>query len=210
MKDIRKRRLEQLIRTRYKGVRADFMKETGLSGGRVTQLLNPADAFGERAARELERKLDLPAMWFDKDDHNNTEPVGRPLTRGVPLISWIQAGSWNEASDPYAPGEAETWVPSLKATSKSAYALRVRGDSMMSPYGKTYPPGSIVIVEPERRSPVNGERVIAKLLGSQEVVFKVYKEEDGRKWLAPLNQTHPAMAEPFEILGTVIGKWEDD
>lgn len=81
---------------------------------------------------------------------------------------------------------------------------------MSAPHGKSYPEGCIIIVEPERRSPVNGERVVAKLEGSDEVTFKVYKEEDGRRWLQPLNPHHESIREPFRVLGTVIGKWEDE
>lgn len=141
----------------------------------------------------------------------NTEPG--PDNRGnVPLISWVQAGTWNTAEDPFLPGEAERWVPCLASHSASSFALRVRGDSMTAPHGnmKTYPEGSIIFVDPERRSPANGERIIAKLEGTDEVTFKVFKEEDGRMWLAPLNPTHEPIRQPFHVLGTVIGKWEDD
>lgn len=205
----RKHRLAKLIATRYKGERAELINESGLSKGRISQLLDPSVPFGERAARELERKLNLPERWLDQYEPSNVEPA--PEVRGgVPLISWIQAGEWNEASDPFHPGEAEAWIPSIKPHSDRAFALRVRGDSMTTSHGKTYPEGCIIIVEPERRSPVNGERIVAKLEGSNEVTFKVYKEEDGRRWLQPLNPNHEPIREPFKVLGTVIGKWEDD
>jgi SOS-response transcriptional repressor LexA len=42
------------------------------------------------------------------------------------------------------------------------------------------------------------------------VTFKAYKEEDGRRWLQPLNPTHQPIREPFKVLGTIIGKWEDE
>jgi SOS-response transcriptional repressor LexA len=201
-------RLAELIRSRYNNNRAEFSRATGLTGGRITQLLSEGEPFGERAARSLEAKLELPPLWFDREVEN-TEPA-QAVREGVPLISWIQAGDWAEASDPYQPGEAEAWIPSLKPTSARAFALRVRGDSMTATHGRSYPAGSIIIVEPERRSPVNGERIVAKLEGSSEVTFKVYKEEDGRRWLQPLNPNHEPIREPFKVLGTVIGKWEDE
>ena len=209
MDHVRKRRLADLIQGRYKGDRALLISESGLSGGRISQLLDPKEVFGERAARKLEKKLGLPERWLEVEQFTNTEPAPE-IREGVPLISWIQAGSWAEASDPYHPGEAEAYVPSLKPTSARAFALRVRGDSMTSAHGRSYPEGSIIIVEPDRRSPVNGERIVAKLEGSSEVTFKVYKEEDGRRWLMPLNPSHEPIREPFKVLGTVIGKWEDD
>ena len=53
------------------------------------------------------------------------------------------------------------------------------------------------------------ECVVACLPHSDDTTFKVFKHEDGRQWLAPLNPQHPTIHEPFHILGTVIGKWED-
>ncbi len=207
MKSHRKALLAQLLVTRYNDDRGKLIAESGLTKGRISQMLK--SGFGEVAARELEDKLDLPSLWFEQRDIANTSPA--PAVQGeVPLISWKQAGSWNESSGPSAPGDAEAWVQSMKPHSASAYALRVRGDSMTSPYGKSYPAGSIIIVEPERRSPINGERIIAKLEGSDEVTFKVYKEEDARRWLQPLNPTHEPIREPFTVLGTIIGKWEDE
>lgn len=81
---------------------------------------------------------------------------------------------------------------------------------MTSPHGRSYPEGCIIYVDPELRGPSNGQRVIAKLQGTDEVTFKVFKEEDGRIWLHPLNSSHQPIREAFHILGTVIGKWEDE
>jgi SOS-response transcriptional repressor LexA len=220
----RRARLAFLLATRYKGDRARLIAESGLTKGRISQLLS-SDPFGERAARDLEDKLGLPTRWFalqetQQDASRPSLPGGRPSNvepapdvkegRGVPLISWIQAGDWGEAVEHFHPGDAEAWVPSLKAHSSSAFALRVRGDSMTAGHGRSYPEGCIIIVEPERRSPINGERIVAKLEGSNEVTFKVYKEEDGRRWLLPLNAGHEPIRAPFKVLGTVIGKWEDE
>ncbi len=126
------------------------------------------------------------------------------------MISWVKAGEWNEASDPLQPGDAEAWLPCMRKHSERSYALRVRGDSMQAPYGKSYPEGCIIFVDPELRAPTNGARIVAKLAGTDEVTFKVFKEEDGRRWLQPLNPTHLPIRDEFEVLGTVIGKWEDE
>jgi SOS-response transcriptional repressor LexA len=209
MDAIRRARLAALLATRYGGDRARLIEASGLSKGRISQLLS-TPPFGERAARELERSLRLPERWLDRTLTENVEPAQELREGGVPLISWIQAGAWDEAVDVFQPGEAEAWIPSLKPHSRKAFALRVRGDSMTSPHGRSYPAGSIIIVEPERRLPVNGERIVAKLVGSNEVTFKVFKEEDGRRWLQPLNPSHEPIREPFTVVGTVIGKWEDE
>lgn len=75
--------------------------------------------------------------------------------------------------------------------------------------GRTYPEGCIIFVDPMKRSPNNGDRVIACLEDSDEVTFKVYKNEDGKQWLMPLNPLHEPIREHFSVLGTILGKWED-
>jgi SOS-response transcriptional repressor LexA len=127
----------------------------------------------------------------------------------VPLISWVQAGVWCHASEPLAAYEVERWMDCPRSHSDQTFVLRVRGDSMKSPHGKTYPEGCYIFVDGAMRSPVNGQHVVACLKNSGKTTFKVFKDEDGRQWLAPLNEQHPTLHEPFHILGTVIGKWED-
>lgn len=102
-------------------------------------------------------------------------------------------------------------MPCIAPHSKATFVLRVKGDSMTAPHGntRTYPEGSFVFVDPAKRSPINGDRIIARLWGADEVTFKVYKAEDGRQWLQPLNPAHEPIREQFSVIGTVIGKWED-
>ncbi len=134
-----------------------------------------------------------------------------PDVRGrVPLISWVQAGVWNEAVDIYEPGYAEDWLPVLRNGSPHSYALRVQGDSMTAPHGRSYPEGTIIIVDPEQRSPSSGQRIIAKLVGTNAVTFKVFVDEDGKRWLKPLNPLHEPIRDEFRVLGTVIAKYEPE
>lgn len=64
----RKKRLELLIASPpYNGDRTAFIAKSGLSKGRVSQLLDPKEAFGERAGMRLAETLRLPdPRWFDK------------------------------------------------------------------------------------------------------------------------------------------------
>lgn len=142
--------------------------------------------------------------------HENTEP-GPALRGKVPLVSWVQAGAWCEAVHTVHITDAERWMDCPVNHSNQTFALRVRGDSMTSPSGATrsYPEGCYIFVDPERCDPVNGDRVVACLQNSNDVTFKVYKNEDGRQWLQPLNPLHEPIREPFKVLGTVLGKWED-
>lgn len=159
-------------------------------------------------ARELETTPEY--LGLERSAVENTER-GPDLRGKVPLISWVQAGQWNAAADPQLPGQADRWMDCPVVHSKGTYALKVRGDSMTAPSGnsRTYPEGCFIFVDPEKRTPNNGDRVIACLSQTDEVTFKVYKNEGGRQWLQPLNPSHEPIREKFHILGTVLGKWED-
>ncbi|WP_455554084.1 LexA family protein [Comamonas kerstersii] len=156
----------------------------------------------------LASALEMGAVTFLHK--SNVEP-GPDIRGKVPLVSWVQAGAWCEACCTVDISEVERWLDCPVPHSKSTFVLRVRGDSMTGPTGnaRTYPEGCFIFVDPERRSPVNGDRIVACLVGSNEVTFKVFKDEDGRRWLQPLNPSHEPIREPFKVLGTVIGKWED-
>lgn len=131
-----------------------------------------------------------------------------PENRGdIPVISWVQAGAWCEAINNFNVGDAERWIPCPVSHSKHTYALRVRGDSMLAPFGSSvsFSEGTLIYVDPEALL-LSGKKVIAKLLDSNEVTFKVYREEDGKKWLIPLNPQYDKieLVEGMHICGVVI------
>jgi hypothetical protein len=68
MHALRKQKLRDLLERVYKGERGRFLKESRLSKGRVTQLLDPKEPFGDVAARNLEGRLKLPVGYFDSMD----------------------------------------------------------------------------------------------------------------------------------------------
>lgn len=199
---------------------AALAKQAGLSGqGAIGNIERDTRGYGASVI-EIARALGTTPEYLLMESEvaestspqfiANTEP-GPDIRGKVPLISWVRAGEWCEAADPFQPGDAERWMDCPVSHSSSTFALRVRGDSMTAPHGnsRTYPEGCFIFVDPERKTPVNGDRIVACLEGSHEVTFKVYKNEDGRQWLQPLNPSHEPIREPFKVLGTVLGKWED-
>lgn len=137
----------------------------------------------------------------------NVHPV--TFRSKVPVISWIQAGAWEEVQDMYQPGEADEWVESYETTaSSSSFALRVSGDSMTSPNmgDVSFPEGTILIVDPNR-SADSGDYVIAKDVVSQQATFKKLVSDGGRWFLKPLNPAYPTMPidDPaIRVIGRVV------
>lgn len=142
---------------------------------------------------------------------NNVEPG--PESRGlIPLISWVQAGSWSEVVDLYAVGDAEDWLPCPSNHGPRCFALRVRGESMYDPHGRrSFQDGDIVYVDPDRQ-PENGTLVIAKLTDSQEATFKRLVIEGEKRYLQALNPSWPNRVMPINgdcaIVGVVFSKVE--
>lgn len=125
----------------------------------------------------------------------------------VPLISWVQAGSWCEIGTSVESFDAELWLPCPVNISKSGYALRVVGDSMTNNGpGRSYPAGSVIFVDPEL-AVNNGDRVIATLPSTNEATFKVLVQDAGKHYLKPINPQYPIMelTEEMQICGKVIG-----
>jgi len=198
-------------RTHAKLTQVQLAKAVGMGQSTLAQL--EREGFGSSFVVAIAKECGVSALWLSSGEGpmvvTNVEP-SPPMRGRVPLISWVQAGQWCDAADPFQPGDALDWLYCPVGHSETTFALQVRGDSMTAPHGnsRTYPEGCIIFVDPERRSPVNGDRIVACLAASHEVTFKIYKCEDGRQWLQPLNPSHEPIREAFNVLGTVIGKWE--
>lgn len=140
----------------------------------------------------------------DKIGTNNTEP-GPESTGPYPLISWVQAGAWEEIVDNFAPGDAEQWIEAPVKVSKNSYWLRVVGESMLDPTGKrSFKDGDLVLVEPNAYAE-NGSLVVVRLDDESEATFKQLIVEGGRRFLKALNPNWPNRI--FEVNGnaTICG-----
>ena len=148
------------------------------------------------------------------DISSNTEPVDidndRTPAALIPLISHVQAGAFCEAVNNFHLGDAEEWLPCPVNVGKNAYALRVKGDSMTSPTAgqRSYPEGTIIYVDPDKEANI-GSRVIAKLTDTNEVTFKVYTEDSGKRFLKPINPQYPTLelVDGTHICGVVVGSF---
>lgn len=68
MHALRRSKLRHLLEVQFKGDRGAFLKKSGLTKGRLSQLLDPEEPFGDVAARNLAERLSLPPGYFDQMD----------------------------------------------------------------------------------------------------------------------------------------------
>jgi SOS-response transcriptional repressor LexA len=118
----------------------------------------------------------------------------------LPVISWAQVNKWTPSAEPKETGE---WAPPLERIGPRAFALKVRGDTMLNPNGKpSIPEDAVIIVDPDAPAE-NGRLVIAKQMNSNEAVFKKYVVDGNQKYLQSLNPQYPAI--PIDDTCTIIG-----
>lgn len=127
----------------------------------------------------------------------------------VPLISWVQAGSFTESIDIYGPGYADHWIPKPpKTCGPRTVALRIEGISMEPDYRA----GDIIYVDPGA-DPINGKDVVIRHDDRNEATFKRLVIEARRSYLKPVNPAWPEQIIEFpegaRIVGVVIGTWTD-
>ena len=106
------------------------------------------------------------------------------------MISWVSAGAWSEATEPYTLKEIEEWYESDAHVEGAAFWLRVQGDSMTSPVGLSIPEGMMVLVDTGKEAK-NGSLVIAKLTDANEATFKKLVVDGGQQFLKGLNPAYP-------------------
>lgn len=223
--EIRRANLHKLLRgAKEKGYnQKSFAARAKMSESYLTQLKGGTRDMGETVARGIEDVLSLGKGWMDKDRETDSA-VNEPeseygdgmaafglVTYRIPLISWVQAGNWDEAFDSFEPGDADDWLVFSEKHSKRAYALTVKGDSMARDYRPAYFENDVIIVDPDCAANVTtGDRVIAKLLDdsipeSQQVTFKSIVFDGSSSFLKPLNNAYPILTDDFQVIGKVIG-----
>lgn len=129
--------------------------------------------------------------------------------RSIPVIGYVQAGLWTEATDSYAMGSGSEMINTdLDDLGPNAFALRIKGDSNSPDYKE----GEIVIIDPSV-TPIPGDMVVAKN-GDEEATFKKYRprgtDDNGKDIfeLVPLNDDYPTLRSdrdgPMRIIGTMV------
>lgn len=187
----------------------------GVTSSAATQWKDgPTKTLKAAPAARLSAKTGFRALWLSSGEGPKMDPAGVANTepapmgvRKIPVISAIQAGMWAEIVDQFQPGDADDWLMTDLELSSSAFALTIRGDSMIPEFN----PGDRVIIDPDV-SPHPGDFVAAKN-GEQEATFKKYRprgmDATGNMVfeLIPLNDDYPTLrsdVDHIRIVGTMV------
>lgn len=176
--------------------------------GNISRLERGKQGYSDEMLAKIAKALGctVAELFIGEEGVPNVGPA--PLgSRRIPLISQVQAGHMTEAVDPYASGDADDWLITDLDLSSNAFALEIKGDSMLPEFS----PGDRVIIDPAVK-PDPGNYVVAKN-GENEATFKKYRprgiNERGEHVfeLVPLNDDYPSMRSDIshiQIIGTMV------
>ncbi|MBJ8470436.1 S24 family peptidase [Acinetobacter pittii] len=146
----------------------------------------------------------------DSLDKNITAPF--PIAgRLVPVISWVQAGTWTTADSVPMDTQFKEWLPPNPKCGKNGYGLTVVGESM-SP---DFRPSDKIYVNPDFQISdlKTGDLVIVACDGETEATFKKLIVESNGMYLEPLNpKWHEKiipLREGCKLVGKVVGLYRD-
>jgi SOS-response transcriptional repressor LexA len=180
----------------------------GVSKQSVTNWI-ARDSISKKAAERIAKHFNIGLEWLlcGSGDLELKKLVERDyIEKKIPLISWVQAGTWSEIIDNFQPGDAYAHYPCPEKHSSSTFALTIVGESM-------YPdfiPGEIIYVDPEVEAQ-SGSCVVIRQNGDTETTFKQLMLDGSKKYLKALNPNWPnpiiEMLPDAVICGVVIGSY---
>lgn len=200
---------------------ADFANHYDINPSQISQMVKGHGSFGEKAARNLEKKigwesgmLDLPtnADFLKKPQHMNFVPpvdlTHSENPRQTPVLSWVQAGDFSYVLSSDL-SSAIDWIPYDPRAGKSGFALIVKGTSMEP----DFKPNEFIYINPTYQIDElhTGALVVMACEGDTEATFKKLISEDENYYLQPLNPNwHPQLIEldhTCRLVGKVVGKY---
>lgn len=147
------------------------------------------------------------------DLQNAVEADGVFGAQNVPVISWVAAGSWSETTASTF-DDASEWLARPAGLSKKAFALIVRGESMLP----EFQPDDYIYVEPKTQvsSLKDGDLVVVQKIDDPQATATFKQIFIGKKgedvYLKPLNpdwheQKMLKLTDQWQLVGKVVGKY---
>ncbi len=195
--------------------KGEIAAECGVANSAVTQWISgESKSLRPENLYALAKATGFRAEWLaigdgaetDSAESSNVAPAMQPnMSYRYPVISWVAAGAWAEAVEPFPPGFSDRYEISDYNSKGAAFWLEVKGDSMTSPVGTSITEGMMILVDTEAEA-ISGKLVVAKLADSNEATFKKLVDDGGRRYLKPLNPAYPVemCAENCRIVGVVV------
>lgn len=192
---------------------ADIARATKKTRGAVSQwMAGKILSLKADTAMRLQEVTGYNAVWIatGKGPKKTTDSnvIFLPVRRKVPLLSWEQAARITELSSDMLQEISDVGGVDIDfdGASPRTFALRVAGDSMVSPHPVelSFTDGTVIVVDPDRPAEA-GDYVLARDASSGEATFKRLVRDGGRWFLKPSNPAYPTQ-EVFDVHQSIIGR----
>ncbi|MFC7509856.1 LexA family protein [Pantoea stewartii] len=178
--------------------------------------------FNSNTLFKISKALNCDAQWLqtgkgDADngkanewDTNVSSAPQKDFKYSYPTLNWVQAGQFMTAGDDFNIYDIDNWKDSVKYAGENGFWLVVKGDSMSSPVGVTFPEGMSILINPDA-DVYPGCYVLAYRKSSGEATFKQYVCDAGDEYLKPINPQYSVIRIDEDcIIGGVIvdARWD--
>lgn len=204
---------------------ADFANHYEINPSQISQLIKGHGSFGERAARNLERKIGWEQGFLDNQSSNEVindkvieaSNVSFPANQlqQIPLLDYVQAGIFHDVGYDGIHPIGMSWTNYVGSRSECVFGLIVEGMSM-SP---DFMPGDKLVVDGALQAKP-GSLVIAQEVqhGTARTTFKKYRVIGINEFgvdvieLVPINPDFPIYNSnqiEISIIGVVVQHQRD-
>ncbi len=190
---LRRANLRQAIDAKIKseGFSSDaaFCEHYDLNPSHISQLVKGHGSFGERAARNLEKKVGWETGTLDQQPPKNLfggeslANVPRVKARMAPVLSWVQAGSFTNVAA-VDMSEVTEWLPLPEDECSNCFFLKVQGLSNFPDFME----GDYIVVDPDAYyGDMQSGDIIVVRRGDDATFKKLVIETNGKRYLQALN-----------------------
>lgn len=198
---------------------SSFADKIGKGQSQASQFAgtNPIKGIGSKVAREIEEAFNKPHGWLDLP-HENSQSIENNVSSPIPIIgklipviSWVQAGSWTTVESVPTDTQFDEWLPPNPKCGKNGYGLEVVGESMLPDFRPT----DKIYVNPDFQVSdlKTGDLVIVACEGDKAATFKKLIVETDNMYLQPLNpewsEKAIALEDGCKLVGKVVGLYRD-
>lgn len=172
---------------------SDFAKRANKDPAQLSGMMSGARPFGERAARSIEKNMNLPAGFLDRAEESELVAVKSDIKE-------IKVIEWSNATHPSTAPAIQTVFTFMKPNDH-VFGLVVDNDAMTPQFKK----GDVVLIDPIKK-PRPGSYVIAAI--GDVVVLRLYRATTLIDFeLIPLNENFPSVKSneaEIKIIGIVF------
>ncbi|KAA3634590.1 MAG: hypothetical protein DWQ08_00325 [Proteobacteria bacterium] len=130
----------------------------------------------------------------------------------MPVLPWSRILHWLDTGVEFDPHEAIQWLPFLvRKGGPLSFGLPVEDDAMCSEDPYSYPPESMIFVDPDQALQVKRtDRVLALLSDRETLCFRQLGRRGSQRVLEAMNPAHPVITGPFRVVGKVVARLVSD